>query len=209
MLGRIKIHFWPFPVWPQVCARFEPCRVASRYSPSSHPAVHAVARRCPTAKQQDAGLYACNNTKQLATSGYVCRRTITACCLEQDGGNVGKPQPRSAGSAAAWILAPEKDKHEDCIFGYHDSIPIRRFLGPYVKKNFSASNVGNRCSVNIGAGLASGRSISMNVLCRQGATGTNPSKYKQCQKSTDIGSNMMFLFWTNAGHASTRLVENR
>jgi len=152
------------------------------------------------AKQKTQGVYCLNNTKQIAMSWIMYADDNNGILPpNRDGGNVGK------GIAdAAWVggwldfTASTDNTNTSLLVNRNDPIygPYSAFLGPYVKNYAAFKCPADRASVNIaGRTMLRVRSISMN--CYVGTlsrTWTNPSKFKQCQKSTDIKAPaMMFV----------------
>src|SRR5436190_219229 len=149
------------------------------------------------AKQKTQGVYCLNNTKQIAI-GWIMYADDNNGILppNRDGGNVGK-----SAADAAWVggwldFTASLDNIDTDYLVNHGKYQYAAFLGPYVK-NYSAFKCpADRATVNIGGKTQPRvRSISMNCYVgTQSRTWTNPSKFKQCQKSTDIKAPaMMFV----------------
>jgi prepilin-type processing-associated H-X9-DG protein len=151
------------------------------------------------AKQKSQGIYCMNNTKHMAMSWIMYSDDNNGILPpNRDGGNVGK-----SAADAAWVggwLDFNPGNPDNINTGYlvqHDTYPYAAFLGPYIKTFTAFKCPADRSVVNInGKSQSRVRSLSMNsYVGTLSRTWTSPSKYKQCQKYTDIKSPvMMFVF---------------
>jgi len=151
------------------------------------------------AKQKTQGVYCLNNTKQIAMSWIMYADDNNGVLPpNRDGGNVGK-DPADAAWVGGWLDFSTSTDNTNTAFLVNHNDPVYQnsaFLGPYVKNYAAFKCPADRASVNIGGRtMLRVRSISMNCYVgTMSRTWTSPSRFKQCQKSTDIKAPaMMFV----------------